>query len=97
MTRLRGRWTRCSIAGAPRDFLDVAAILASGRYSRDHLMALATEHNPGFSPAAFAESLSYLRQIPDREFAAYGASAEQIAAMRSDITGWVDALQDAEG
>src|SRR5262249_4488572 len=37
--------------------------------------AMLAEHNPGFSATIFAESLSYLRRIPDREFTAYGATA----------------------
>jgi hypothetical protein len=43
---------------APRDFLDVDAILASGRYTPQQLLAVAREHNPGFAPAMFAESFS---------------------------------------
>ena len=49
---------------APRDFLDVDAILSSGRYTRQPLLAIAAEHNPGFSQEMFAEPLSYLRDIP---------------------------------
>lgn len=75
----------------------MVAILASGRYTRDQLTTLGAEHNPGFSPVLFAESLSYLREIPDREFAAYGATAEQISRMRRDFSSWENALQDTQG
>ena len=51
MDALFNRW-------APRDFLDVDAILASGRYTPQQLLAVAREHNPGFAPAMFAESFS---------------------------------------
>jgi hypothetical protein len=78
MDALFNRW-------APRDFLDLHAILASGRYSKSDLLAVAAEHNPGFQAEAFAESLAYLHRIPDREFAAYGASEEQISAMRAEF------------
>lgn len=47
MDALFNRW-------APRDFLDIDAILASGRYTTQQLPAVAGEHNPGFSPAMFA-------------------------------------------
>jgi hypothetical protein len=77
---------------APRDFLDIDAILASGRYSRQQLLDIAAEHNPGFCPPMFAESLSYLHRIPDREFAAYGASHEQIDPMRQELRAWEDEL-----
>jgi Nucleotidyl transferase AbiEii toxin, Type IV TA system len=81
MDALFNRW-------APRDFLDVDSILNSGRYTRQELMAVAGEHNPGFSPDLFSESLSYLRRIPDREFTAYGASHEQIESMRRGFANW---------
>ena len=86
MDALFNRW-------APRDFLDVGAILASGRYTRQQLMSVAAEHNPGFGPEAFAESLSYLHRIPDREFVAYGASHEQITRMRHEFSSWENDLQ----
>lgn len=81
MDALFNRW-------APRDFLDVDAILGSGRYTPLQLLAVASEHNPGFAPAMFAESLSYLRQIPDREFAAYGTTEQHIAKMRQRFGCW---------
>ena len=73
---------------APRDFLDVDAILASGRYTPLQLLAVASEHNPGFTPVMFAESVSNLRQIPDREFEAYGTSEQQVARMRQRFECW---------
>jgi hypothetical protein len=86
MDALFNRW-------APRDFLDIDAILASGRYTRQQLLDIAAGHNPGFSPHMFAESLSYLRDIPDREFVAYGASGELITAMRLAFADWEDELK----
>lgn len=81
MDALFNRW-------APRDFLDIDAILASGRYDHDRLLAVAAEHNPGFDAGLFAESLSYLHRIPDRDFTAYGVSAAQIEAMRDRFVAW---------
>jgi hypothetical protein len=81
MDALFNRW-------APRDFLDVDAILASGRYAPQQLLAVAAEHNPGFAPAMFAESLSNLRRIPDREFEAYGTGEQQVAKMRERFKRW---------
>lgn len=85
MDALFNRW-------APRDFLDVDEILISGRYDRDRLLVIAAEHNPGFDPALFAESLSYLHRIPDRDFIPYGATASKIEAMRSRFAVWEEAL-----
>jgi hypothetical protein len=55
-------------------------------------MAIAAEHNPGFSGRLFAESLSYLQRIPDLEFSAYGMSPEQIASMRRQFEAWQGAI-----
>ncbi|MEO3786155.1 hypothetical protein ABGB12_22740 [Actinocorallia sp. B10E7] len=81
MDALFNRW-------APRDFLDVDAILSSGRYTRDDLLVIAVRHNPGFDSALFAESLSYLCEIPLRDFLPYGASEDSVEAMRERFTAW---------
>jgi predicted nucleotidyltransferase component of viral defense system len=81
MDALYNRW-------APRDFLDVYAIHLSSRYNRRQLEALLKEHNPGFDQAMFAESLGFLTRIPDREFEAYGADKEHVAAMRAYFAEW---------
>jgi predicted nucleotidyltransferase component of viral defense system len=86
MDALFNRW-------APRDFIDVDAILRSGRYAREELVAKASAHNPGFDRAMFAESLSYLRRIPDREFIAYGAADADIEVMRKRFGSWEDELR----
>ena len=86
MDALYNRW-------APRDFLDVDAIVASGRYTQEQLLSVAAEHNPGFTPAMVSQSLSYLHRIPDREFSAYGASDAQITGMRARFTAWEKELQ----
>jgi hypothetical protein len=85
MDALFNRWAR-------RDFLDIDAILVSGRYSRAELLEVAAEHNPGFDHALFAESLSYLRRIPIRDFTPYGATESQIAAMRERFADWEQLL-----
>lgn len=85
MDALFNRW-------APRDFLDVDTIVASDRYTRQQLMSVVAERNPGFSVEMFAESLTYLHRIPDREFAAYGASQQQIDRMRREFSSWEDNL-----
>jgi Nucleotidyl transferase AbiEii toxin, Type IV TA system len=81
MDALFNRW-------APRDFLDVDAILTSGRYTREQLLDIAAHHNPGFDHALFAESLSYLHRIPERDFLPYGPSEEHIIAMRERFADW---------
>lgn len=90
MDALYNRW-------AARDFLDIDAILASGRYTRDRLLEIAGEHNPGFDPMMFAESLSYLREMPFREFVPYGVSEEADAAMRERFADWEAGLRAEYG
>ena len=48
----------CALFGRAevRDYVDVAAILASGRYSKEDLVRLAEEHDPGFDPSWLAAS-----------------------------------------
>jgi hypothetical protein len=88
MDALFNRW-------APRDFLDIEAILSSGRYTRDQHLAVAEEHNPGFDSSMFAEALSYLERVPDRDFLAYGVTSERIEAMRKRLNEWRRSLSPA--
>lgn len=52
---------------APRDYLDVEAALASGRYSGGRLLQLASERDAGFDPRYFAQALRAVDCWPDRE------------------------------
>jgi len=77
---------------APRDYLDVDAALASGRYTPDRLLELAEEHDGGFDHPYFALALRAVDRWPDREYAVYGVSAEQIARMRERLREWADRI-----
>lgn len=47
----------CALVRAEvRDYVDVAAILASGRYSEEDLVRLAEEHDPGLRPVMVRRS-----------------------------------------
>jgi hypothetical protein len=43
----------------------------------------------------FAESLSFLADIPDREFTAYGANDDLITRMRQAFADWEHELKDS--
>ncbi|MFJ8738281.1 nucleotidyl transferase AbiEii/AbiGii toxin family protein [Embleya sp. NPDC127516] len=73
---------------APRDYLDVNAALASGRYTPDRLLELAEEHDAGFDRPYFAQALQAVDRWPDREYAVYGTTKEQIARMRERLKNW---------
>ena len=71
-----------------RDFLDIDAVLASGRYSKEELLALAEGADSGFDRAVFAQVLGALGQISDAAFAAYGVGAGALAEMRQRFGEW---------
>jgi hypothetical protein len=84
----------CALFGRaqPRDFLDIDAVLASGRYSHDRLLELAANADAGFDQMMFAGALSALDEMVESDFAEYQTSAEQIAGMRERFASWRDEL-----
>jgi hypothetical protein len=80
----------CALFGRAeiRDYVDVAAILASNRYSDDDLIRLAAEHDPGFDLAWFVEALEAVDRIPDTGFAEYGLDPASAATLRSRMHAW---------
>lgn len=80
----------CALFGRAeiRDYVDVAAILSSGRYSEDDLVRLAAEHDPGFDLAWFSEALEAVDRIPDTGFAEYGLDPAAAAALRERMHTW---------
>lgn len=71
-----------------RDFLDVDAALAGGRYSGERLIQLAEAADPGFDRAMFADALGALDQISDAAFTPYGAGPSDIQRMRERFAAW---------
>jgi hypothetical protein len=75
-----------------RDFLDIDAVLASGRYSGEQLLQLAENADPGFDRTMFAASLGALTQISDAAFVPYGTDASAIQHLRQRFANWRDDL-----
>jgi hypothetical protein len=71
-----------------RDYLDLAGILASGRYRRDQLMAMAHTVDAGFTIGWFAEAPAAVDRFPDEESSRYGVTLDQIAAVRETMRLW---------
>jgi len=71
-----------------RDFLDIDAVLASGRYSSEQLLQLAENADPGFDRAMFAEVLGALNQISDAAFAPYGVGVSALQGVRERFAAW---------
>jgi hypothetical protein len=84
----------CALFGRAeiRDYVDVAAILASGRYSDDDLIRLAVEHDPGFDLPWFTEALEAVDRIPDTGFAEYGLDPAGAATIRARMHAWAKKL-----
>lgn len=87
----------CALFGRAevRDFVDVDAILSSGRYGEDELLSLAMDHDPGFDSLWFAEALSAIDRLPDSLFQPYGLEPEQVPALRERMTRWASRIRDA--
>jgi hypothetical protein len=80
----------CALFGRAevRDYIDVDAILASGRYTENELLNLAADHDPGFDQSWFAEALAAIDRLPDRLFQAYAMSPDDTAALRERMRAW---------
>lgn len=77
----------------PRDFIDVQAMLDSGRYDVDALIALtdSREATPVDRPM-FAGQLRAGSRLPDPGFERYGATPELIARIRRTAGEWAERL-----
>ncbi|TDO45080.1 hypothetical protein EV643_114225 [Kribbella sp. VKM Ac-2527] len=77
----------------PRDLIDVQAVLDSGRYDTDALLALADrrEATP-LDRQMFAGQLLAGSRLPNAGFERYGASPELIARVRATAIEWAELL-----
>jgi hypothetical protein len=80
----------CALFGRAevRDYVDVDAILISGRYSEEELLRLAADHDPGFDRLWFAEALAAIDRLPDSPFEPYGLKPDQVSAVRTRMITW---------
>jgi len=76
-----------------RDFLDIDAVLASGRYTSDELLRLIESADPGFDRATFADVLGAVDQISDAAFAPYGIDTASIGGLRQRFAEWQKKLR----
>ncbi|HEX9033389.1 MAG TPA: nucleotidyl transferase AbiEii/AbiGii toxin family protein [Streptosporangiaceae bacterium] len=71
-----------------RDFIDIDAMVTSGRFTRRRLQELAAARDAGFELLVLADMLAVLDIYPDAEFSAYGLRAEQIQQLRERFAKW---------
>jgi hypothetical protein len=78
--------------GEARDYLDVDAIRASGRFDDRTLLADAAERDPGFEGPMFARQLRRIDRIAAPDVAEYGVDADELAAIAARLTAWADEI-----
>lgn len=75
-----------------RDFLDLDAIRASGRFTDEQLLHIASERDPGFDRQIFAEQLLRVKRLTPDEAAPYGVSASDWSAVQQRCHQWAQAI-----
>ncbi|MFV2022577.1 nucleotidyl transferase AbiEii/AbiGii toxin family protein [Micromonospora sp. LOL_023] len=91
-----GKMSALFTRAEPRDFLDVDAALATGRYTREQVLELAEQADAGFDRRVLADLFAMLQRYPDRRFAAYGTDPTYITAMRERFAQWREVLLASE-
>jgi len=71
-----------------RDFIDIDAMVTSGRFTCTKLQELAASRDAGFDLRVLAEMLAVIDIYPDAEFVAYGLQDKQIRQMRGRFAEW---------
>ena len=79
--------------GEVRDFLDLDAIRASGRYTDADIIALGHEHDDGFDERMFAAQLSRVVNYLPSEASEYGVTPEAFHEVQQRILSWAAALR----
>lgn len=75
-----------------RDYLDLADVIASGRYKPAELLALGERADAGFDRHRFAQALAAVDRFPEADFERYGVGAAQIAVVRRSMHEWSRSL-----
>jgi hypothetical protein len=87
----------CALFGRAevRDYVDVDAILSSGRYTDEELPQLAADHDPGFDPSLFAEALAAIDRLPNRLFEPYNLDVDDVSELRGRMNAWAHRIRSA--
>jgi hypothetical protein len=80
-----------------RDFIDIDAVLRSGRYDTASLLQLAERSDITFDRHVFAEALAQAQLLDDDDFAQYGLVGEQLADLRRRFAEWAADLVGGSG
>lgn len=80
-----------------RDFIDIDAVLQSGRYDRDGLLRLAERSDITFDRGMFADALAQAQLLDDDDFAPYGVVGAQLDDLRRRFAQWRAELVGGSG
>jgi Nucleotidyl transferase AbiEii toxin, Type IV TA system len=76
-----------------RDYIDVDAIRATGRFSDAALITAAAGRDAGFDLDMFAHQLELVQKIAPDRFAEYGVDAAQTDALKARFSMWATELR----
>lgn len=85
---MAGKMEALFLRAHPRDFIDIAAALRSGRYDHEGLLRLAEARLLGFDRQMFASTLSRAATLPAAAFAEYGTSGRDLDELRARFADW---------
>ena len=87
----------CALFGRAevRDYVDVDAVLSSGRYTEEELLRLAADHDPGFDRLLFAEALAAIDRLPGTLFQPYDLAVDDVSGLKDRMNGWACRIRNA--
>jgi hypothetical protein len=80
-----------------RDFVDIDAVVRSGRYDRSALLQLVERSDITFDRRAFADALAQAQSLDADYFAQYGLAGEELDGLRDRFALWRTELLDTAG
>jgi hypothetical protein len=79
------------------DFIDIDAVVRSGRYDRSTLLELARRTDITFDRRVFADALEQAQLLDADDFARYGLVGEELDGLRHRFDAWRAELLDVAG
>lgn len=76
-----------------RDFLDVDAIRASGKFTDAELIRAAIERDPGFAVSMFVTQLELVHRVFPEQVSQYNVDADQLDGVKSRFDVWASKLR----
>lgn len=79
-----------------RDYIDVDAMRASGRFTDEDLITAAAGRDPGFDRGMFAHQLEQVQRVALDRFEEYGVSAGETDALKERFISWASQLRGTD-